>query len=312
MLKRLGWIGLTIALCVNSATVVQAGSISEIIAFGDSLNDTGNVYIGSGGVIPPSPPYALGRFSNGPIWLDQFAAARGLDSPLPFLAGGNNYAVGGARSGADFTPPLIPNLLTQVGGYLTDVSGAADPNALYVIWAGGNDFLNGETNPLVPVSNVSAAVTALAAAGASNFMVMNLAPLGDVPQSITNLTAPQRAGLNALAAQSNLLLKQSLNALEGLLNIEINQPDIHGLFLDIQANPLAYGFTNITSGALNDGNLGAAGYLFWDDLHPTTIGNAFIASAALATIPEPSTAALSLLAVVCIGCYSRRRSSMAI
>lgn len=311
MLKRLGWIGLTITLCVNSVNVVEAGPISEIIAFGDSLNDTGNAYLGSGGTIPPAPPYALGRFSNGPIWLDYFAAARGLDSPLPSLAGGNNYAVGGATSGAGYSLSNIPNLLTQVGGYLAKTGSTADPDALYVIWVGGNDFLNGETDPLVPVSNISTAVSTLAAAGANNFLVMNFVPLGDIPWSIDNLTAPERASLNGLVTQSNSELLDMLDSLAYAIGRAIHMGIPSSLLLNVQSDPLAYGFTNTTAGALNDGVLSASGYLFWDDLHPTTVGHALIASDALATIPEPSTGALSVLAVVCIGWYCRRRVSRA-
>ena len=46
---------------------------SEIITFGDSLVDTGNFSLATGGAIPPAPLYFNGRFSNGPVWVEQLA-----------------------------------------------------------------------------------------------------------------------------------------------------------------------------------------------------------------------------------------------
>lgn len=310
MLKRLGWIGLVVALFANLASVTEAGSISSIIAFGDSLTDTGNVFLASGGTVPASPPYAAGRFSNAAIWIDWLSSSKGLGVLTPSLAGGTNYAVGGAESGSGFNPPFIPNLLSQVGGYLSSAGGAADPNAVYVIWSGSNDYINGETNPNVPASNIASAVSALASAGATRFIVPNIVPIGSTPRALATLTGLEQAQLNALVAQTNLLLKDALDALVLANQIQIHQPDIHGLFLDAQANPAAYGFTNTTSAALADGVLDGKGYLFWDDLHPTGAAHAMIASASFA-VPEPSTGALSVLAVTCIGCYYRSRRSQA-
>jgi len=52
------------------ASPVHARPITEIVVFGDSLSDTGNLFahLISEGLpgFPPSPPYYYGRFSNGP------------------------------------------------------------------------------------------------------------------------------------------------------------------------------------------------------------------------------------------------------
>lgn len=283
----------------------QAGSISSLVVFGDSLDDIGNVYIATGNAFPPAPPYAPGRFSNGPIWIDYLAASLGVASPAPFLAGGTNFAFGGAESGLGFGASGAPNLQTQVGVYLSGLAGgAADPAALFVLWAGSNDYLNGQANPLIPSSNVAEAVAALAGAGATHFMVPNLPPLGDVPQSIANPDPVIRPTLDALSEAHNLLLKQQLDALTRALPITIYQPDIHDLYLDIQANPAEFGFTNITSGALLDSNPGAAGYLFWDGLHPTTAGQALIAERAVQAIPESSTLVMSSILFGVFGAVS--------
>src|SRR4051794_37120522 len=65
-----------------------------VTVFGDSLSDVGNVFAVTGGTLP----YPSGRFSDGPIWIDRLAS--NLGTPLqPSVAGGSNYAFGGAESG---------------------------------------------------------------------------------------------------------------------------------------------------------------------------------------------------------------------
>jgi phospholipase/lecithinase/hemolysin len=52
-------------------SVVHAGAITEIVVFGDSLSDTGNLFayekMMNLPLLPPSPPYYQGRFSNGRV-----------------------------------------------------------------------------------------------------------------------------------------------------------------------------------------------------------------------------------------------------
>src|SRR6266536_3488274 len=84
--------------------LAAAGPFREVLVFGDSLSDTGNVLAVTEPVlaeaIPISPPYFQGRFSNGPVWVDILAER--LDLPLrPFLQGGTNFAFGGAQIGLD-------------------------------------------------------------------------------------------------------------------------------------------------------------------------------------------------------------------
>ena len=300
---------LAIALIVlGQFTAAHAGSITSIVSFGDSLNDTGNLSLATSGAYPASPPNFNGRYSNGPIWLDQFAAGRGLAAPTPSLVGGSNFAFGGSSSGTGTTSDL-PNLLLQIGIFETTLGTTpADPNALYVIWTGGNDYVfGGQSDPSVVPNNISAAVQSLASVGATQFMVMNLPPLGDTPNAITNLTTGQRIAFNGLIDANNQLLKQDLNALASSLGLTIYQPDIHGLFLKIQANPSSYGFTNITTGAVIDENPDPTGYLFWDSVHPTSAAGTLIAGVALASVPEPSTGVLCSVAAVFILMKARRR-----
>src|SRR5579883_862271 len=108
---------------------------TKIVVFGDSLSDTGNAYIGSLHLKAPSPPYFRGRFSNGPIWVEMFARHFGLKA-APALAGGSDFAVGGAKVGSG-----LDSLPHQADLYLAlSIFSRPDPNAVYIIFGGGNDI----------------------------------------------------------------------------------------------------------------------------------------------------------------------------
>ena len=96
---------------------------SSLVVFGDSLSDGGNnsllSFVGNnpaqvvtGNTYIPTQTYAaapgmLGTYSNGPVWATQFAAQFGLNA-LPSLAGGTNFAFGGAttRRALTYSTPL--------------------------------------------------------------------------------------------------------------------------------------------------------------------------------------------------------------
>ncbi len=118
----------TLLACLSIAALVlgtaaQANGqapFDEIIVFGDSLSDTGNVFISFGA--PPSPPYFDGRFSNGPVTIERVADRLGLPAPSPSLIGGTNFAWGGAETGPGFGSSGTPNLGRRSGLSLAAVT----------------------------------------------------------------------------------------------------------------------------------------------------------------------------------------------
>src|SRR4051812_32049883 len=84
--------GISVAILMTSVSA----SAMPIVAFGDSLSDTGNDIIFTAGIIPPPAFYFKGRFSNGPVWLDQLGAELG-SSVNPALNGGRKYSYCSAR-----------------------------------------------------------------------------------------------------------------------------------------------------------------------------------------------------------------------
>ncbi|MGB3532610.1 MAG: SGNH/GDSL hydrolase family protein [Microcoleaceae cyanobacterium] len=295
-----------------------AANFTEIYIFGDSLSDTGNVFDFTLNSIPPSPPYFEGRFSNGLIWIDYLAEDLGLnpatysdvvlENTIP--TEGINFAFGGATTGGENTvslafptAPDLPGLPDQISLFTANFSTIADADALYIIWAGSNDYLPTEstfeplTSSTVSINNISNAITALANVGAENIVVVNLPNLGDTPVALNaNQAEPGITNrLNTLSAEHNTALAAEIDDLTTGLAPDINliSFDLNALFTDVFNNPETFNLTNVTNGCLLIECTNPDEFLFWDAQHVTTAANQLIADAALQTldassIPEPN------------------------
>ncbi len=251
---------------------VMAANFSEIYVFGDSLSDTGQLFQQSQAQIPPSSLYFQGRFSNGPVWVEYLAEQLNI----PFNPD-TNFASGGAITGEmnrNETPSR--GLLDQVNRFQQSQD-SADPNALYIVWAGPNDYLgNQERNPTQPVSNVSEAIATLAAMGAQNFLVPNLPDLGNLPATRNRQSSVQ---LNELIRLHNQGLAQSLQQLSSRLGseVEIIPLNVNEIYNRVLDNPADFGFRNVTEPCLNQERgmicQNPQEYLFWDEIHPTTFAH---------------------------------------
>ena len=301
-----------------------AANFSQFFVFGDSVSDTGNVFNVSGGQIPISPPYFQGRFSNDKIWVDYLGKDLGLTptlvtslpqdfSTIPPTQG-INFAFGGANSGKGnaVVPSVpLPGVLEQVGLFrqsLVATNRKADPNALYAVWGGGNDYLlGGVTDVNQTVKNLSDSVEALKSAGAKNILVFNLPDLGRVPFAAT----VNPSALTNLTLEHNQKLAVALGNLS-LNGVNIIPIDVNSIFNRVLANPGEFGFKSTVTpciiGAFNTVDSlcqNPNDFVFFDAVHPTTNVHRLIAETALAsvggkTIPEPS-AVLGMLALGALG-----------
>ncbi len=296
---------------------LQASPITQIVVFGDSLCDTGNVFLATSlltpeNVTPPSPPFYQGRFSNGPVWIERLADRLGLEVQ-PSFAEGTNYAFGGAETGPGLSRLGSFNIHTQVEIYL-DESPTPGESDLFVIWGGANDLLGSiETgkpfDAAASVENLADSISALYDGGATRFFVPNLPPMGRTPW-LGSLG--RQAEADQMAADFNAALDLRLGLLRSELDASIEQLDVHSLYLQVLADPTGYGLANVTDSALNE----ASGeivddpqtYLFWDDVHPTGTAHQIIAdrAAIVLGIPEPSVLVLLVMGVVGWLAWSRR------
>ena len=308
---------LTLSLSVSGLT---HAAFSQVISFGDSLSDTGNTNLATGGLSAPAP-YFDDNFSNGTVWVENLAIGLGLSAETESGLGGANYAWGGART-TTLASGFIPSTQSQVGTYLGNVGGVADANALYTIWTGGNDVnaaLNdilGSGSTLVDLAAEGAAVASIAQdlinAGAQNILVVNLPDLGLVP-GVTTVIPGSGDVVETTASGLTALFNGNLAAaLTGVTGGNIISLDAFSLTTLIVANPAAFGLTNATDRCLAGDDVTVCAnpgdHLFWDDLHPTAAGHELIAQNALAAVvPVPAALPLMLSALMGLGFVKRAR-----
>ena len=287
------------AAVVFSLGATPAFAFSDVFVFGDSLSDAGAFGHLFGGAFCPPAPNAGCRFSNGPTWAENVATSLGNSADTVYAGtGGTNYAIGGERSDELIGPGATADSASGIGQiplFSSDVGGVADPNALYIIWAGGNNFLQnvppGTYDPAASAADIVQSVTDLAALGAENFLVANL-PIDD-PWAFT-FNAALSGGLATVSSGNPAL--------------DILEFDTLSVLLGATLNPAAFGLTNVLDPCF-DGVTVCANpdeYLLWDTVHPTERGHEILADAALAIIPEPSTALLIGGGLMLLG--TRRRS----
>jgi thermolabile hemolysin len=266
---------LSFIMTTFAPSVSSVHKINELYTFGDSLSDTGNIFRATGGAYPSSPPYFQGRYSNGLVWVEYLASGLGLTPEQR-----TNFAFGGATTGSS-SMNGVPGLLAQVDNF-TKAHPDINPNALYVLWAGANDYLYGTSNSTMPIDNLSRVIQLLSTRGAKKILVANLPDLGKLPA--TRYTSNSTT-LTQSAIAHNLSLAKSFEVLNDKLgyDTQIIQLDVNSLYREAITEPAKFGFTNVTNACLN--NVAVCDnpdkFLFWDGIHPTTAGHRFLAEAAL-------------------------------
>src|ERR1043166_5251515 len=213
---KTAWRVVVLLAWLGAAPVGQA--FEAIYAFGDSLTDTGNNPA-------PATGYYQGRYSNGPLWIEYLSTQLGLAYEPT-----HNFA----QSGGETT-----NALIQGRQFAAPTN--AD-RALFVVWAGGNDFIHNFTkglddgfwNSLISqsVGNLSNAVSQLYTDGARTIVVPNQVDLSRIPL-VRDSRQPFLEILEAYLAgkvdQFNTSLASALNA------IGQGRPDLHLILLDVHA-----------------------------------------------------------------------------
>lgn len=300
---------LTVAALMVLSQTASASAYDRVFAFGDSLTDNGNFFAATGGTYPP-PPYFAGRFSNGPVAAEYMASQLGATL--------HDFAFAGASTGyfnADLTPAAgalyFTGVLSQVAAFTAaPPPGAAGAGALYMVWAGANDFLHAAPADFAAVAanaigNLDLAALSLYGVGARDFLIPLMADLGATPE-VAALGPAAAAGASLVSLAFNGGLKHSLEVLAASL------PGSHFMVYDTFAqqhlvldHPGDFGLTNTTDPCFTGVSLCAdpSKYFFWDGVHPTTDVAKLVGIGMAVATPEPgamlllATAALALVGV---------------
>lgn len=213
----------------------------QLVFFGDSLSDDGNLYKLLLKIIPKSPPYYKGRFSNGPTWAENISDYYYSN----YYMDAKNYAVGGATAifhlpNDRFFAPT--NLQLEVDKYLLDTSFEDRENILFNIWIGGNDYLFDQK---VDVEKATEAVTTgiianierLISHGGRRFLIFNLPDLSKTPFANTE----DKLQLKRLTVMHNLKLTEKVKMLvEKYTKVKLVYVNFYDIFNDVMSNPEKY------------------------------------------------------------------------
>lgn len=307
----------SLALACSQA-IAAPSPYSTLIVFGDSLSDAGQFPDLTGGTngmrftnrdangnyAPVSPMILGGRLGIAPDDLNP-------STSLGIRPDGNNWAVGGYTteqildSITDTSKTVIAPgnpgaglVLRERDGYLANGL-RADPNALYYLTGGGNDFLQGlvssPSEAAVAGTRLAASAQALQQGGARYIMVWLLPDLGQTPNFSGT---PQQGPLSQLSSVFNQALVNQLSQIDA----EIIPLNIPVLLSEALANPAQFGLAtdqNLVASCYSGsscqnpvyGENGASPdptkLLFNDAVHPTIAGQQLIADYAYSIISAP-------------------------
>jgi len=314
-----------LAGCLLAMACAQANAApnpySNFVVFGDSLSDAGTFSD------PDGPAGSVKRFTNrtGPNYQDgsgefyslnatqliggrlgftpnQTASADSAVRAGQGLPDGNNWAVGGYR-----TDQILDSITTTSAsgertraGYLPSNGFRADPNALYYLTGGGNDFLQGRVTSL-PQASAAAdrlvdSVRTLQGAGARYIMVWLLPDIGLTP-AING--SPLQSFTSQLSAQFNTELVSQLQT----VNANVIPLNIPVLLKEAFANPAQFGLAtdqnlvatcfsgdSCTENArygINSATPDPTKLIYNDSVHPTEAGQRLIADYAYSLLAAP-------------------------
>lgn len=273
------WHLITFIIIVFTASIGTAGSFDEIIVFGNSLSDNGNLVLIEEQPLPDPEIYYKGRFSNGPVWVEYLADPQRLYAPL------TDRAFGGAQT--DSTVP--PGVILQVETFVATSDPSPSSDSLFVIWIGGNDYLNGDGNSQEAVDNIEEAMQQLAQFGVKQLLILNLPDLGAIPEILGTAEADQAT---AFTTNFNAELDDMVDRFRSdHPDIQIYTFDVYEFSMKVKQDPAAFGFSNATEPSPNfyvPNNFDGAGYVFWDDKHPTTSMHSLIADQVVTALNEQS------------------------
>ena len=245
-----------------------ASTFNNLVVFGDSLSDTGNV----------------ARFTDAGanIWVETLANSLGANL--------YDFAYGGATTGYDNPAIYSPytGLQWQIESYMPSLTSISMDENLSSVWAGANDFLQGR-DYFSAAFNIGTALDKLYDAGANDILVGNLPDIGLTPLMYNT---PTQGLASAWTLGFNTALETVLSGFRTAhTDVNIYTLDAYGIFSSYL--PMTQAWSEL---------------FWVDGFHPSASGHQLIFEAAAAAIPEPTTIALLGFGLLGIAGVSRKKS----
>ncbi|CAG8529344.1 12198_t:CDS:2 [Acaulospora morrowiae] len=274
----------------------------NIVAFGDSLTDNGNLWKMSNGTIPPGDSYFQGRWTNGHVWVE-FVESRLVAKLTDCAFGGalTEKNLNGSKSEKFLSIYSVPSVKEQVEGILPNIT-KFPPQTTFTFWSGSYDYMkifenNLTITPTDIIASIQNSVSLLSSSGARRFLFLNIPPIHRIPhyKSYNNLTR-----LRDLVEKHNILLNETISNITRSKRIQAQVFDVWGFAERVLSDPRKFGFKNTVDSCLNKQEfVNGTGlnkvtgqnvvsssiktcenpdeYLWWDDMHPTTKAHELLA-----------------------------------
>jgi phospholipase/lecithinase/hemolysin len=231
------------------SSLLRAEDFKGLIAFGDSLSDTGNIFKDFGELYPPTHLYWKGRQTNGEVWIEKVAAS--LHLPL------FNFAYSGATTSSFFPfmntnpnllqqmhmmerlperPIILPHktlLLKNIKSFQADVAQKNLSQYMVSLWIGGNNYFFSHEEPKKIVEGIFQVMLRLMNDyGVRSFIIPNMPLLGMVPFIFQNEGQPEKSisYFNSISFYHNRYLAEKLKILRDSPHLDLFEVDIQTYF----------------------------------------------------------------------------------
>ncbi len=290
------------AVLFNPLTA-KASDYSELVVFGDSLSDTGNLaFLGA---FDEYPHYKK-RLSDGPLIVDRIAESLKLSSKSSEHLMRKNLGYNFAVSGGSIIGEGAGKLELQINAYLNKENQKADPDALYFLMIGGNDIIGlsaGITDQTAAneyiknvVSTFRTQLNRLVSSGARSFLITNVPNIGSLPTAYALKGFDENIVDRATAYTQayNDLLYDELMKHKDRKDISFGLYDFYSDFEYLRNNYQEFGFRSSTSACLEGFYLiikpecaeyGFDSSVFFDGIHLTAKASSLIVSQLLKKLP---------------------------
>lgn len=194
---------------------------------GDSLTDNGNLYNRLFKLIPKSPPYFQGEFSDGHVWADEVGKYFHDRYNIAF----ENFAVGGTTVILRSPTHALPYFFgEEINEYLLhDLWNKEKNKVLYAIWIGANDYLDElqqdpDSLTTEVVNRMVQNIVTLIDKGAEHFLIFSLPDLALTPRATIDNIKPR---LGYVSESHNIKLLAAVNTLK------LQHPNVDFLYIDV-------------------------------------------------------------------------------
>jgi phospholipase/lecithinase/hemolysin len=233
--------GLSFFITCLFSTSLLASPAKEMVFFGDSLTDDGNL-LKIMKIIPKSPPYYKGRFTNGITWAEQVGNYFYHKSYINYA----NYCYGGATTiphsivTDKFISPML--LQTELDSYFAGTPFKNRSDTIFSLWIGANDYLY-ETTPEINgittnvTNKIEESAIKLLKSGAYGVLLMNLPDLALTPFAKNHHIETR---LHNMVVMHNAKLTEIARKLSTAYPNKVVYFDIYNTFNDVLSHPDEY------------------------------------------------------------------------